>query len=153
MTEFDRSLPMMLARTLEAVLPRFRSIFTQFGLTETQWRILRILWERDRRAVIEISRSTLIPNPSLIGVLDRLVRAGLVERSRSDQDRRQVFVCLTQQGRALQAQVEPLVDQAYEEIQALLPAKQWKSFYSAIDQLCAKAETMAHAQSKLTDAA
>jgi DNA-binding MarR family transcriptional regulator len=45
--QFTRSLPMMLYRTLDTVMPRFRSIFNEFGLTEQQWRVLRVLWETD----------------------------------------------------------------------------------------------------------
>ena len=48
--EFSRSLPMMLIRALDAVMPRFRDIFKEFGLTEQQWRVLRVLWEQDEIA-------------------------------------------------------------------------------------------------------
>jgi DNA-binding MarR family transcriptional regulator len=47
MEEFSRSLPMLLYRTLDAVMPRFRRIFNEFGLTEQQWRVLRVLWQHE----------------------------------------------------------------------------------------------------------
>ena len=44
--QFSHSLPMALYRTLDAVMPRFRKIFNEFGLTEQQWRVLRVLWDQ-----------------------------------------------------------------------------------------------------------
>ena len=71
MLEFNRSLPMMLYRALDTIMPRFRKVFHEFGLTETQWRVLRVLWEQERIPVRELSKTTLIPAPSLVGVIDR----------------------------------------------------------------------------------
>ena len=89
--DFSQSLPMMLYRTLDAVMPRFRRIFNQFGLTEQQWRVLRVLIDEPELVVRDLAALTLIPPPSLVGVLDRLEKNGLVRRRRSDRDRRRVF--------------------------------------------------------------
>ena len=108
--EFSRSLPMMLYRALDAVMPRFRRIFNEFGLTEQQWRVLRVLWEHDDIAFRDLAEITLIPAPSLVGVVDRLGTQGLVGRRRSEADRRDVFVHATDKGRELHRQVRPQVD-------------------------------------------
>ena len=99
MQEFSHSLPMMLYRTLDAVMPRFRQIFSEFGLTEQQWRVLRVLWQHEQIAFRELADLTLIPPPSLVGVVDRLTNSGLASRRRSDTDRRNVFVYATSKGR------------------------------------------------------
>ena len=61
--EFSGSLPMMLYRALDTVMPRFRKVFNEFGLTEQQWRVLRVLWEQDEIAFNQLSALTLIPPP------------------------------------------------------------------------------------------
>ena len=99
--QFNRSLPMMLYRTLDAVMPRFRKIFNEFGLTEQQWRVLRVLWEQEAVTLNRLADHTLIPAPSLVGVVDRLERDELVTRQRSEVDQRKVNVVLTSQGAAL----------------------------------------------------
>ncbi len=38
MQDFAASLPMLLYRALHTVMPRFRAIFAESGLTEPQWR-------------------------------------------------------------------------------------------------------------------
>ena len=43
--EFQTSLPMMLIRALDHIMPKFRTIFKQFGITEQQARVVRILWQ------------------------------------------------------------------------------------------------------------
>ena len=70
MQTFSESLPMMLYSALDAVMPRFRRIFKDFGLTEQQWRVLRVLWEADPVAFQTMSEITLIPPPSLVGVIE-----------------------------------------------------------------------------------
>ena len=82
MQSFDHSLPMRLYRALNAVRPRFRALFTAHGLTEPQWRVLRVLWEREEVPFRELAALTLLPAPSLVGVVDRLQNAGLVVRRR-----------------------------------------------------------------------
>ena len=126
MRAFQESLPMMLYRVLGQVLPRFRVIFAEFGLTEQQWRVLRVLWERDGVPLLALSEATLIPGPSLVGVVDRLQRADLVNRRRSKDDRRLVRVVLTPAGRALEEKVTPRVDAAYEALEAVLSTGEWR---------------------------
>lgn len=66
MQDFSRSLPIMLYRTLAAVMPGFRQIFNEFGLAEQQWRVLRVFWEQESIAFSELSELTLIPAPTYI---------------------------------------------------------------------------------------
>ena len=135
MQEFSRSLPMLLYRALDAVMPRFRRIFSDFGLTEQQWRVLRVLWERDAIPLGELAGLTLIPAPSLVGVVRRLQSQGLVTRHRSDQDRRVVFVQLTPSGRDIEQCVQPRVRSAYRELRDSISEDDWTRLVAALESL------------------
>ncbi|MDH4108424.1 MAG: MarR family transcriptional regulator [Gammaproteobacteria bacterium] len=135
MQEFSRSLPMLLYRAVDAVMPRFRRIFSDFGLTEQQWRVLRVLWEQDEIALGALAELTLIPAPSLVGIVRRLQSQDFVTRRRSDDDRRIVYVLLTPAGRALQARVQPRVDQAYAELRDSIDAGEWNRLLDSLDEL------------------
>ena len=135
MQDFSRSLPMMLYRALDAVMPRFRTIFTEFGLTEQQWRVLRVLWEHDQMALVKLAALTLIPAPSLVGVVDRLQAAGMVTRQRSETDRRVLYVVATQQGRDLKDRVMPRVQAAYAELQESMDAEEWRQVLHALESI------------------
>lgn len=137
MQQFSRSLPMMLYRTLDAVMPRFRRIFSEFGLTEQQWRVLRVLWEHDEIALRDLAALTLIPAPSLVGVVDRLQRSGLVARRRSELDRRNVFVLATPKGRELEQHVMPRVQAAYAELRESVDGVAWEGLLDGLEQISA----------------
>lgn len=135
MQAFRESLPMLLYGALDTVMPRFRAIFKEFGLTEPQWRVLRVLWERDTIGAGELADITLISPPSLVGVIDRMTALGLVRKQRSDTDRRAAHVCLTDAGRVLQAQVMPLVDATYAELEASVDPRTWAGLVRGLQQI------------------
>ncbi|MEN0002345.1 MAG: MarR family transcriptional regulator, partial [Pseudomonadota bacterium] len=88
MIAFEHSLPMRLYRLLDAVMPAYRALFAQHDLTEPQWRLLRIVWERERVTAQDAAAATLLSPQSLVGIVDRLSAKGLVTRLRSVDDRR-----------------------------------------------------------------
>lgn len=133
MQDFSDSLPMKLYRALDAVMPPFRRLFSEFGLTETQWRVLRVLWEREAVPLGTLAACTLIPAPSLVGVVDRLSANGLVERRRSADDRRLVYVTATAAGRALEADVMPRVERAYATLRASIDRDVWQGLIEGLD--------------------
>lgn len=142
--QFSRSLPMMLYRTLDAVMPRFRKIFNDFGLTEQQGRVLRVLWERDEIALGELGRLTLIPAPSLVGIVDRLSSMDLVARKRSARDRRVVHVLATDKGKALQEEIMPQVAAAYAALKQSVDPESWEQALQGLQQISAAVDAATH---------
>ena len=133
--QFSRSLPMMLHRTLDAVMPRFRKIFNEFGLTEQQWRVLRVLWESEAETLNRLAALTRIPPPSLVGIVDRLQRDQLVIRQRSEADRRKVHVVLTSQGAALRDEIMPRVAASYLELKQGVDQETWNSVLAGLERI------------------
>ena len=149
--DFSRSLPMMLYRALDAVMPRFRRIFNEFGLTEQQWRVLRVLWEDQEVSLRELADLSLIPAPSLVGVVDRLRKNGLIRRRRSETDRRVVFVDATQKGRALQQEVMPLVGIAYAELMQSVAPREWIRLIDSLEKISELEEPTARRQAAVNE--
>jgi homoprotocatechuate degradation regulator HpaR len=133
--QFTRSLPMMLYRTLDTVMPRFRKIFNDFGLTEQQWRVLRVLWETDDVTIKELADLTLIAAPSLVGIVDRLERDSLVVRQRSTTDRRKVNVVVTRAGAELEDRIMPKVASAYVELKQSVDAETWSQVLVGLQRI------------------
>lgn len=136
---FDQSLPMILHRTLDAVMPDYRELFARYNLTEQQWRVLRVLWSSKKVTSVELSNRTLIPAPSLVGVLDRLEKKGLVTRVRSEEDRRAVFVVATAQGQALEEEVSPQVAEIDRQLRASVTAEEWRMMEQVLEKISAGA--------------
>ncbi len=124
---FSTSLPMQLYRALDAIMPEYRNLFYKYDLTEQQWRILRVLWTENTITVAQLSKITLLPAPSLVGILDRLVKKDLIVRNRSNKDRRQVQISLTKQGQELQELVAPSVLAIHSKLKAKVSNAEWQS--------------------------
>lgn len=135
MAAFRRTLPMLLNTTLDSVLPVYRELFQRHGLTEQQWRVLRVLWASGPVTSTELSRETLLPAPSLVGILDRLEKKGLVARIRSEDDRRKVFVTATPAGRALQEAVMPMVERIHARLQGSVEPGQWAAMEETLGRI------------------
>lgn len=71
------------------------------GLTTPQLLLLLILDQADRSALTmsELARELGVTLPTATGIVQRLIRPGLVVRVREERDRRLVFVSLTASGR------------------------------------------------------
>ena len=135
MDKIDQSLPMMLYRTLDVLIPKYRAVFKQHGISETQWRILRVLWEHDGCGANELARRALLPAPSMVGVVDRLIDKGLLQRVASLDDRRKVKVSLTVAGRALQPLITPEIDKVYQNIQSGCEDRDWQIMMKTMQQI------------------
>lgn len=126
---------MLLHTALDGVMPIYRELFARYGLTETQWRVLRVLWDSESMSSVELARSTLIPAPSLVGVLDRLSRKGLIERKRSVSDRRLVSVVATKTGRQLGDKVVPEAERIHAFIQSRVSRDEWQALSNTLEIL------------------
>lgn len=134
---FDETLPMVLHRSLDAVMPEFRTLFARHDLTEQQWRVLRVLWEVERTSSAELAARTLLPATSLVGIIDRLETRGLVARVRSTTDRRVVYVTATSVGRSLGEEVIPHVDEINQRIRSTISKAEWTAMQSALEKIAA----------------
>jgi homoprotocatechuate degradation regulator HpaR len=135
MAEFDHALPMILYRTLDAVMPVYRDLFARYDLTEQQWRVLRVIWMEGRATAAELSERTLLSAPSLVGIIDRLEKKRLVERKRSASDRREIHVIATDRGRALQEEVIPQVETIQARLRNAVSAREWAAMEKTLEKI------------------
>jgi DNA-binding MarR family transcriptional regulator len=99
-------------RTGDQLQIRFARLLREHGLTPSQYNVLRILrGEGKPLPILEIAARTITVVPGITGLIDRLERAGLVNRVRCETDRRVIYAALTDQGaKALADLDEPLAD-------------------------------------------
>ena len=65
------------------------------GITPTQGMLIGILGRSGKMKVSEISRKMGLNNSTVSGIIDRLERQGIVERVRSEEDKRVVYIKLS----------------------------------------------------------
>jgi DNA-binding MarR family transcriptional regulator len=100
-----------LVRTSDRLQLRFARLLREHGLFPSQYNVLRILrGEGKPLPILEIASRTVAVVPGITGLVDRLEKAGFVNRLRCAKDRRVIYVALTDQGAATVAALdEPLL--------------------------------------------
>ncbi len=130
-----RNLPQLFLKAREELMCHFRPIINHHGLTEQQWRIMRVLSERDQLEPWEICDICQILSPSLAGVLARMDDMGVITRSRVPEDQRRVLVRLSPQGEALVEQMAPLIEAQYKLIEESLGTELLQDVYRVLDRV------------------
>ena len=85
-----------------------------YSITPPQWGVLSLLLEQEGVTISAISQRRGIDAATVTGIVTRLEQHGLVERIHNRQDRRQVKVFLTGEGRDIM-QYLPQAARAFEE--------------------------------------
>ena len=128
-----RNLPLLLLEAREEILAHFRFILNRFGVTEQQWRILRVLHERGELEPWQIADACRISSPSLTGMLTRMDATGMVRRRRSSTDQRRQVVSLTPSSRRQVAAMVPLVERQYRYLEDAIGVGTIEALYAVLD--------------------
>jgi homoprotocatechuate degradation regulator HpaR len=136
-----RNLPRLLLEAREAVMQHTRPSLREHGLSDQQWRVLRVLGEHaGEEAGVEtgrVAREALLLGPSLTGVLTRMERDGLIERQRCAQDARRTVVRATATGLQLVTTLSQTIEAHYAWMEAQLGKAQLGQLYALLDQVIA----------------
>jgi len=76
-----------------------KSLDKHYGLTSPQLLILHELFQSDQIAIGEIARKISLSQATVTDIIDRLIIKGLVTRTKSSLDRRQVLIKITSNGK------------------------------------------------------
>lgn len=78
------------------IMSQIKNEFVPFDLTGPQGMLIGILFHNKQLNISEISEKMTLSNSTVSGIVDRLEKAGRVERIRSEKDRRVVEVRLNE---------------------------------------------------------
>jgi DNA-binding MarR family transcriptional regulator len=93
------------------LLPQMEALFQDQELTFSQWTTLVALHDGRITSAGDLARNICHDAGSLTRLIDEMVRRGLVNRCRSESDRRVVTLALTARGRSLvEAQAPKVMD-------------------------------------------
>jgi homoprotocatechuate degradation regulator HpaR len=108
---------MELLKAREAAMARFRPMLREHGLTEQQWRVVRVLAEYPDIDASELARRALLLAPSLSRIFQFLEREKLVSRLADANDQRRSLFSLTAKGQDLYERVAPESEALYAQIE------------------------------------
>lgn len=128
----SRSLPIALIRAREGVMLPIRQMLSETGITEQQWRVLRVLAEygvMDAKTLAD--RSSLL-FPSLKRIAATLREKGLLTQTRDEKDRRGQFIEITTDGQKI---INDRVSQAYDIVKSFRASLGNENYETLLDLL------------------
>ena len=104
-------------RTNDQFQNRFGRLFREYGLTPSQYNVLRILrGEGKPMPCLEIAERMIQVVPAMTGLIDRLEKQDLVTRKRCVEDRRVIYVDLTAKAKKLLKEMDAPVGELHRRL-------------------------------------
>ena len=97
----SRSLPIALIRAREGVMAPIRDMLAETGITEQQWRVLRVLSEHGALDATTLADRASLLFPSLTRIATTMRNKGLITQTRDKVDRRRQFIEITEDGQKI----------------------------------------------------
>lgn len=83
------------------IIRKYKPFLDPLGITYTQYITLMVLWEEDNLTVKALGQKLYLDSGTLTPLLKKMEAQSLVTRERSPSDERNVYIRLTEKGRAL----------------------------------------------------
>jgi homoprotocatechuate degradation regulator HpaR len=137
-----RNLPRLLLQARESVMAHTRPGLRDHGLSDHQWRVLRVLGvdHANGGTGVEtghIAREAFIIGPSLSGVLSRMERDGLIDRERDVNDQRRSVVRATDKGLQSVQTLSHTIEAHYRWMEQRLGKDTLQHLYVLLDEVIA----------------
>ena len=115
-SSLEQEAQLSIVRTGAMMMDEIEQFLKPYGVTATQYNVLRILRgsEPDGLCRNELRDRMLTRMPDVTRLLDRMEEAGLVARTREDEDRRMVRSRITEQGLKLLAEVDEVTQDEHK---------------------------------------
>ncbi|PYG28800.1 homoprotocatechuate degradation operon regulator HpaR [Pelagimonas varians] len=97
----SRSLPIALIRAREGVMAPIREMLSETGITEQQWRVLRVLSEYGALDTTTLADRSSLLFPSLTRIASTMRDKGLITQTRDQADRRRQIIDITEAGQKI----------------------------------------------------
>ncbi len=94
----SRSLPIALIRAREGVMAPIRDMLNDTGITEQQWRVLRVLSEQGPQDSSSLADRASLLFPSLTRIAQTMRNKGLITQTQDKTDRRRQMIAITKSG-------------------------------------------------------
>ena len=133
----EQSLPLALLKARETAMSQFRPMLRKHGLTEQQWRVIRVLAAFPDIDASEIVRRSFLLAPSLTRILHYLESEKIINRESDETDLRRACFNLTAKGQRLYFRVAPDSEHIYQRISQTFGDEKLEQLYGLLAQFSA----------------
>lgn len=110
-------------------------LLAEKNLTQTQFFVMVAIHSQQRPAMRTLSDNLQVSMPTMTGIVERLVKAGFVKRMDHPQDRRQVLVELTPEGREVITEFQKAAMVRWQHVLLALDSKEIDTFQKIVTKL------------------
>ncbi|MFA6617585.1 MAG: MarR family transcriptional regulator [Candidatus Neomarinimicrobiota bacterium] len=122
-------------RVIRSVDKYSRKINTEFGLTTPQLLCLDALNKNDHIMTKELAKNVNLSESTVNGIVDRLEAKQYLSRNRSKEDRRKVFLLLTDEGRAVLDKTPSLLQDRFSSALAGLDKNELETITQSLERI------------------
>ncbi|UJL46763.1 MarR family transcriptional regulator [Virgibacillus sp. NKC19-16] len=106
----------VLMKSSKSIQEQIKKDISKHGMKTSDFTILEALYHKGRQTIKQISDAVLINTGSITYVIDKLESKNLLERSNCKEDRRVVYIQITEQGKTVMDDIFPKHQKVIEEI-------------------------------------
>ena len=120
----DQCINFLLTGAQHKVFQELKKELEQYDLTPIQYGVLKCIWQLDLHTPKEIAEYLSIENSTISGILDRMEKKELIERKIDRDDRRFVYIDLTQTGKDLETPVNKTIEEFNKSVLSIFTEKE-----------------------------
>ncbi len=114
----------------------------RYDLTLRDWRVLNVLAHYAPLSANEVAEKILNDKTQVSRAVDKLVKRGFVTRAVDTENRRKSVLRITDEGRKVFEEINPIARQREAELVSVLSAEEYREFLAMLDRLLARVEDM-----------
>lgn len=135
MFELDECIAFITNNTSKKLASAFNDRTMKDGISRVQWITLYYLWKHETLSQIELCNKMNKKQSTIVRLIDRMVRDGLVIRKKDSKDRRITNVMLTEKGKELREKVFSIGDEMSEIFTKGITEKELKVFTNVLNKM------------------
>ncbi len=101
--------------TSKTLIQAYAPLLEKLDLTYLQYIVMLVLWEEDNTPLKDIGQRLFLDSGTLTPLLKKLEKNGLINRTRSEKDEREIRITLTKKGLALKNKAEDIPKCIFEK--------------------------------------
>ena len=141
--ELEKFLPYRLSVLAQLVSESLHDLYAgPFGLSVTQWRVMAALGRFAPLTASDVGQRIVMDKVAVSRAVASLMKRDLVERATDLDDRRRASLCLTEQGRAMHAEIVPIALEYETELYEALSPEERQTLNGLCDRLFAHAKLL-----------
>lgn len=126
-----------IVRTSDFLMAKFTEVLKPYGLSATQYNVLRILrGARDAGVTCkDVGSRMLTRDPDITRLMDRLEKRGLLTRDRAKEDRRFVSIRLTEAGIKMVNEMDHPIERMHQSLMRHMTAEQLRALVGLLEEV------------------